>query len=91
VTLDLWVKLLNFTGGLLTLMPALHALWLGTRGGSPDRGRDAFAAFDRLVAKTFVERVSRNAGAYLAWTTAGLAILVLGFALDLASELAGPG
>jgi hypothetical protein len=78
--------LLGFVGGLATLLPSLHAGWLGwkahrtapgphDRGGAADLKQAVSAYFDRIVLRYRPE--------HFFLTVVGVALITVGFGVDL--------
>jgi hypothetical protein len=93
MTLALASKLLSFIGGLLTLLPSLQVLWanvaanrIKASSGASSGIKDFAKVLRDATGESFVKRYTLL---HLIITAAGLALIVLGFALDLMGELHG--
>lgn len=80
------VDLFGFLGGLATLLPSIHAGWLGLKAQRAAPSRDArggAADLHRAVASYFERIIQIYRPEHFFVTIAGVALITAGFGVDL--------
>ena len=86
----LGAKLLNFLGGLMILLPALHASWYGIkaeRSRPKAKHEGGMRQIGQALSRHYEEIIGRLRPAHFVWMIVGGIVITAGFGLDVWCEL----